>query len=141
MLPRLWVASTKPEAALDRLAQLLRGAEDYVPLLSRSRSDLVDPVPGDVACRFVDVVADVVERARELVHVVAVEGRHERAVEQVDELARQPVALVLQLLDVAEETAVLWKLLEQPDEQARDLDRVPRGAAVENEEFALLGDE
>ena len=47
------------------------------------------------------MVADVVERAREPVHVIAVERRHEGAVEEVDELVGKPVALVLQLLHLA----------------------------------------
>ena len=49
----------------------------------------------------VDVVADVVERGREPEDVVAVERRHERAVERGRRPRRQPVALVLALLDLA----------------------------------------
>jgi hypothetical protein len=70
--------------------------------------------------------------------VVAVERRHERAVLEVDQLAREPVALVLGLPDVAEALAILRPLLEQLDEQPRDLARVRRRACEEIEELALL---
>ena len=109
------------------LAQLRRRALDHRGLLVRVLADLRHAVAEDVPGRLVDVVADVVERAREPVHVVAVERRHERAVEQVDDLVRQAVALVLGVLDVARErVAVVREPLEQPHEQPRDLDVVRR---------------
>ena len=80
---------------------------DHLRLRARLWADLADPVAQDVPRRLVDVVADVVERARELVHVVTVERRHERAVEQRDDLVGEPVAMVLELLDVAAQRVVL----------------------------------
>ncbi len=49
--------------------------------------------------RRVDGVHDVVERAGEGEDVLAIERRHERAVQPLDDLVRQEVALVLDLLD------------------------------------------
>src|SRR5207253_1806097 len=76
-----------------------------------------------------------------LVHVIAVERRDERSVQQVDDVTRKAIAFVLQLLDVAKELVVARKLVEQADEQARDLDRVAGRPAIEPEEFSLLGDQ
>ena len=102
-------------AELDQLpARVLEALElhDRLTSLSAARwitcacsapaGGLADPVARDLPGRLVDVVADVVERAREPVHVVAVERRDERAVKQVDDLVRQAVALVLELLDLTD---------------------------------------
>ncbi len=78
---------------------------------------------------------------REPVHVVAVERRDERAVEEVDHLVRQPVALVLELADVEQLRARLGPRLEQLDERTRDLARVRGGLGEQIEELALLGGE
>src|SRR3954453_17649024 len=101
----------------------------------------VTPVACDVPGRFVDVVADVVERASELEHVVAVEGCDKRPVEEIDQLSRESVAFVLEVLDVAEQPLALRKLVEQGHEVLRDLDGVPGRPGIQDEELALLGDE
>ena len=68
--------------------------------------------------------------------------RDERAVEQVDDLVREAVALVLGVLDVSRErVAVVGKAFQQPHEQPRDLDVVLRGAVVEVVELPPLRDE
>ena len=82
----------------DGVGELPRRAPNDLRLLACLQADLADAVGDDPPRRLVDVVADVVERAREPVHVVAVERRHEVAVEEVDELVGEPVALVLELL-------------------------------------------
>ena len=110
-------------------------------LFLRLRPDLLDAVAGDVARSLVDVVADVVDRAGQQVDVVTIEGRDERAVEQVDDLARQPVALVLELLDLPQVRAVRREVLEQLDELPGDADRVLRGALQEPEELSSLRDQ
>ena len=61
---------------------------DDARLLDRARRHVGHLVGVDVVGGLVDVVADVVEHRREPVHVVAVERRHERAVEQADHLVR-----------------------------------------------------
>ncbi len=123
---------------LHRLVQARRGAVDHLGLLVRLERDLAHLVGVDVVGSLVDVVADVVEHRRELVHVVAIERRHERAVQQVDHLARQPVALVLELADVGQLALGVRPILEQLDEQPRDVARVGGGLGEQVEEAALL---
>src|SRR5581483_9077309 len=61
---------------------------------------------------------------------------------QVDEVVREPVAGVLELLDVAHPALrAVGELGEQVDEARGDLDGVRRGVVVEVEELALLRDE
>src|SRR5438132_8547467 len=110
-------------------------------LLLGERPDLLDAVADDVPRRLVDVVADVVDRTREVVDVVAVERRHERPVQQVDELARHTIALVLRFLDLPQEVAVGRKFVEQAAELLRDADGVRRRAGEQPEELAILRDE
>src|SRR5206468_6249039 len=131
----------EPVDALHRLAQLLRGAEDHLCLLLGAWPDLRDAVARNVPRGLVDVVADVVEGGGEFVHVIPVERSHEGPVEQIDELACQAVALVLELLDVAEQPVAAREFLQQLDEQAGDLDRIPGRAAVQDVELTLLRDE
>ena len=50
--------------------------------------------------RFVDRIHHVVERAGQRVDVFAIERGHERAVQALDDLVGQVVALVLDLLDL-----------------------------------------
>src|SRR5205823_5812256 len=71
-----------------------------------------------------------------------VERRHERAVEQIDDLVGEPVAFVLEVLDVARPVVgVLREMGEQVDEGRGDRDDVLRGPVVEVEELAFLRDE
>src|SRR3954471_13842611 len=60
------------------------GAVDHLGLLSSAQRNLSHLVRVDVVRRLVDVVANVVDRRRKPVHVVAVERRDERAVQKVD---------------------------------------------------------
>ena len=142
-LDQLALRILEPFELENRVAQLRRGALDHRGLLVRVVANLGDAVAEDVPRRLVDVVADVVERACEAVHVVAVERRDERAVEQVDDLVRQAVALVLGILDVARErVAVVREAFEQPHEQAaRSATLFVRRAVVQVVELPPLRDE
>ena len=124
---------------LDRLVQSRRRAVDHFRLLARPRRDVGHLVRVDVVGGLVDVVADVVDHGREPVHVVAVEGRDERPVEQVDHLVGQPVALVLGLADVEQEPPADRPTVDQLDEESRDLPGIERPLVEEVEELALLG--
>ena len=99
------------------------------------------PVSSDVPSGLVDVVADVIERAGQLVQVVAVERSDKGSVEQVDEFASQPVTLVLQLLDLAQQVPVRRKLVEHANEQACDRDRVVGRTLEQAEELSVLRDQ
>ena len=111
----------EPLEPLDRLVQPRRRAMDHLGLLARLLRHVPNLVRVDVVGRLVDVVADVVDHRREPVHVVPVEGRHERPVEEVDHLVRQPVAFVLELADVAQLLPALGPVVQQVDEDARDV--------------------
>ena len=87
------------------------------------------------------MVADVVEGAHEPVHVVSVERCDEGTIQEVDDLVREAVALVLELLDVADlGVRSARKFLEQLDQRVCDRDDIRGGAVVEGEELALLRD-
>ena len=104
--------------------------------------DLLHAVADDVPRRLVDVVADVVERPGQPVHVVAVERGDEGAVQQANHLVRQPVALVLEVLDVADPLLrPVRRLSQQVDERPRDRDRIRRGLVEELEELLALRNE
>ena len=61
--------------------------------------DLRDPVEDDRLRDLVDVVEDVVEPGGQRVDVLALEGRDERAVEQLDDLVGELIAGMLEVLD------------------------------------------
>ena len=76
---------------------------DAVMICASSRAPKrtrVEPVEPDERRRRVDRVHHVVERPRQRVDVLAVERRDERPVQALDDLVRQEVALVLDLLDL-----------------------------------------
>ena len=106
---------------LDRLVQPGRGAVDHLRLQPGLLGHVPDLVGVDVVGGLVDVVADVVDHARESIHVVAVEGRDERLVEEIDHSVRQPVALVLELANVEQLAPRVGPRVEQLDECPRDL--------------------
>ena len=90
--------------------------------LARAEADRVEPVEADQRRRRVDRVHHVVERAGQRVDVFAVERRDERAVQPLDDLVRQEVALVLDFLDlvglVPDRALGREHLLEQPRRRA-----------------------
>ena len=121
----------------DGLVELQRRAQDHCAC-RLACGDHLDAEEEDAVRRLIDVVADVVERAGKPVHVVAVERGHERPVEEIDDLVRQPVAVVLTILHLADQLApVLGKAIEQLDKQTSRVDGVRGRAVVEAEELLL----
>src|SRR5687768_6834551 len=119
--------------------QCRRGAIDHVALLARPLGNPAHVVQLEVRRCVVDVVADVVERGREPEDVVSVERRHERPVDEPDQLGRQLVAVVLALLDPGDQlAAVLGVPREQLGEESGDLDDVARGLREQLEEPSVL---
>ena len=72
---------------------------DDLRQLARAEADRLEPVQPDQRRRRVDGVHHVVERAGQRVDVLAVERRDEGAVQALDDLVGQEVALVLDFLD------------------------------------------
>src|SRR5918911_723307 len=93
------------------------------------------------ALRRVDRVDDVVEARGERVDVLAVDRRDERLVEALDDVVRDPVALLLADDDVAGELTVVGPLLDHALEQPGRSYDVRAGLLEEVEELALLGSE
>src|SRR5438876_4124417 len=104
---------------LDRVDDLLGGIEDDARQLARPRTNALDVVQADDRRRRVDRVHDVVERARERVDVLAVERRDERAVQALNDLVGQEVALVLDFLDLVGLVPDRARRLEHVQQQPR----------------------
>ena len=97
------VRDERPCAARARRAPAAPARCDAVMMLrqlARAEAHRVEPVEPDQRRRRVDRVHHVVERARQGVDVLAIERRDERAVEPLDDLVGQEVALVLDFLDL-----------------------------------------
>ena len=77
----------------------------------------------------------------ELVDVLAVDRRDERLVEAMDDVVRDPVALLLAHDDLARELTVVGPLLHHPLQEAGRAHDVRAGLLEEVEELALLGSE
>src|SRR4051812_21993819 len=128
-----------PEGAQprDRVVHLAAGlvedARELLRLLHR-RLDAVEPeVVGDL----LDVVDDVVERGGEVEDVLALDRRHERLVEALDDVVRDPVALLLADHDLARQLAMVGPAVEHVLEDLAGLDDVAPGLLEQVEELAL----
>ena len=84
----------------ERTRQKLRGGDEELALANGLRRRRLDLVDAEQLGGLVDVVDDVVDRGREPVDVLAVERRDVLRVQELDDLARDAVALVLELLDL-----------------------------------------
>ncbi len=133
--PRSPRAARPPRAALEAARWITSR------LLERPRRHVAHLVRVDVVGRLVDVVADVVDHRREPVHVVAVERRHERPVEQVDHLVGEPVALVLELPDVAQPSRLSGQPSSSSTRSPAIVARVRRGLREQVEELAVSAGE
>ena len=109
--------------------------------LPRDRRRLVDAIQVDAARDFLDPVDDVVERRGEIADVLAVEGRHEGAVQGAKDLVRDLVAHVLDVLEVARFALDVDEIGEQVVQQSRAFKGVGGAAIEEVEEAVILGDQ
>ena len=87
-------------SAVSAEMHLLGAGADDPRQLARAEAHRLEPIEPHQRRRRVDRVHHIVERARQRVNVLAVERRDEGAVEALDDLVRQEVALVLDLLDL-----------------------------------------
>ena len=89
--------------ALQRLHgkhDLVGGRGDDPRQLAHSGNHFRDVVERDERRGGIDRIHDVIERARERVNVFAIDRRHERLVQPLNDLVRQKIALVLDLTDL-----------------------------------------
>src|SRR4051794_2616833 len=125
----------------DRVADRPRGLrqDGRHPLrLLHRRLDAVQPEEvGDL----LDVVDDVIHVRGEGDDVLAVEGRHERLVQPLDDVVRDAVALLLTDDHVTQHLPVIGPLQEHPLEQLRGTDGVVARLLEEIEELTFLGRE
>ena len=90
----------EPAQARDRLGDLAGGGVEHAGQLDRLVHRRLDLVQAEVVGDLLGVVDDVVERRGEREDVLAVDRRHERVVEPIDDVVRDPVALVLAVEDL-----------------------------------------
>ena len=111
-------AAQPAQRARDLLGAADEQAGDLLRLLHR-RLDAVEP---ELVGRLLGVVDDVVERARQRVHVGRVEPRAAAAVagEPVEDVVGDPVALLLAQQDLVRERRLLGVVRQQVAQQQRD---------------------
>ena len=104
--------------------ELLARADDDRALLDRVARRHLDAVQAEQVGRLLEVVDDVVDLGRELVDVLAVEGRQVLRVEQGDQVARDLVALRLIRLHLLLRDAGVRVLAKAALDEPRHLERV-----------------
>ena len=123
---RWWLMSFRPSRPCDRVGDLGDRAEDHAGLLDGLRRHLLDAVQVELVGDLVHEVADVVEDGRQVVDVLAVDRRHERLVDELDDLVGDAVALVLAVLDLVDQGPPVGVVLEQVEQELRRRDEVRR---------------
>src|SRR5213592_324360 len=103
---------------------VFRDLDEHLALLERGIEPRLDLVETEQVGRLVHVVDDVVDRLRQVVDVLAVEGGYVLSVEQLEGLARQLVPAGLERLDLGLADDVPWKLREAPLDEPRRLEQV-----------------
>src|SRR3954452_694006 len=124
-----------------RLGDLTRRVDEDLgqPLgLVHRRLDLVEP---EVVGALLGEVHDVVERGGQLEDVLAVDRGHEGLVEALDDVVRDPVALLLADDDVAHERGRVGPALEHLLEQLGAPDHVGRRGFEQVEVLGVTADE
>src|SRR3954454_20610983 len=122
-----------PDRVVHLAAGLAQDARELLRLLHRG----LDPVQPQVVGDLLDVVDDVVERGGEVEDVLALDRRDERLVEALDDVVRDPVALLLADHDVARQLAVVRPPVEHVLEDLAGLDDVAASLLEQVEELAL----
>src|SRR5918999_1043060 len=123
--------------ARHRLGDLPAGAVQHPGELLRLRHRRLDLVEPEVVGDLLGVVHDVVERGGELVDVLAVDRRDERLVEPLDDVVRDPVAVLLADQDVARELAAVGVVAQHLLEQPGGAQDVAAGLLEQVEELAV----
>ena len=114
-------------------AGLVQDPRQLLRLLHRR----LDAVEAEEVGDLLGVVDDVVERRGEREDVLAVDRRHERRVEALDDVVRDPVALLLADHDLAGELAVVGPALEHLLEQSAARTMLRAGLLEQVVELAL----
>ena len=114
--------------------ELLARAHDYRALLDRVARRHLHAVQAEQVGRLLEIVDDVVDLRRQLIDVLAVEGRYVLGVQEGDELPRESVSRRLDCLHLLLRHARVRVLAEATLDEPGHLERVlagPREQAVE----------
>ena len=125
----------------ERLGDVAAGILQHAGQLQRLLHRGLDVVEPHEVGRLLGEVDDVVERRRERVDVLTVDRRHRRAVQPVDDVVGDPVALLLADQDLAAKPARVGPLLHQPAQELGGVQDVRPRLVEEVEELAILGNE
>ena len=104
-----------------RMDDLRAGGHQHVGEFDRLLHRRLDPIEAELGRRLLGVVDDVVERRRKRVAVAGVNGARTRraAVQPVDDVVRDPVALALARAEILSQRRMLGKLGEKLSQQER----------------------
>ena len=114
---------------------------EHVRQLHRLLHRRLDLVEAEVVGGLLGEVDDVVERRRQREDVLAVDRRHERLVDPLDDVVRDPVAVLLADEDLADQVGLVGIVGEHLLEQAGRAHDVARGLLEEVEELPVARDE
>src|SRR5918999_2543825 len=121
------------DRARDRPSGLVQDAGHLGRLVHRR----LDAVQAEEVGDLLDEVDDVVQRRRQRVDVLAVDRRHERLIQALDDVVGDPVALLLADHHLARELAAVRPVLEHALEQLGGADDVGSRLLEQVEELAL----
>ena len=121
--------------------ELLTRAHDHRALLDRVARRHLHPVQPEQVGRFLEVVDDVVDLGRQLVDVLAVEGRHVLGVQEGDQLPCERVTRGLDGLHLLLGHARVRMLAKATFDEPCDLERVLAGAREQAVELGRPGRE
>src|SRR3954447_22276409 len=121
----------------DRVVHLAAGLVEDPRQLLRLVHGRLDAVELEVVRDLLDVVDDVVERRGEVEDVLALDRGHERRVEALDDVVRDPVALLLADHDLAGELTVVGPAVENVLEDLAGLHDVAARLLEQVEELTL----
>ncbi len=107
-------------------------------IIRRLNETFVTPIDREDIYALASALDDVVERRGERVDVLAVDRRHERLVEALDDVVRDPVALVLAVHEVAHQAAAIRPLLKDALDEIAGARDVGARLFEEVEELAFL---
>ena len=132
-----WRMSPNVRRRGNRVVQLAAGVVEDPREVLRLVHRRLDAVQREVVGDLLDEVDDVVQRGGEVEDVLALDRRHERRVEALDDVVRDPVALLLADHDLAGELAVVGPAVEHALEDVAGLDDVAPGLLEQVKELAL----
>ena len=110
-------------------------------IIRRLNQTFVTPIDREDIYQLASALDDIVEAGRQREDVLAVDRRHERLVDPLDDVVRDPVAVLLADEDVADEIGLVRVVGQHLLEQPGRADDVARRLLEEVEELPVARDE